>query len=102
MASRDRLKDGEETRALRKFLAEKLGDKNGYLAEIQKTRKDSIAVEDGDANELLKSLTQNLPMDSDLMKLLSQTLKLDQQTNGNHAKEGAFKGKEKTRRHAAL
>ena len=95
MASRDRLKDGEETRALRKFLAEKLGDKNGYLAEIQKTRKDSIAVEDGDANELLKSLTQNLPMDSDLMKLLSQTLKLDQQTNGNHAKKEHSKAKKK-------
>ena len=95
MASRDRLKDGEETRELRKFLAERLGDKNGYLAEIQKRRKDSIAVEDGDAKELLKSLTQNLPMDSDLMKLLSQTLKLDQQTNGNHAKKRQPKAKKK-------
>ena len=95
MASRDRLKDGEETRELRKFLAERLGDKNGYLAEIQKRRKDSIAVEDGDAKELLKSLTQNLPMDSDLMKLLSQTLKLDQQTNGNSQKQKRPKQKKK-------
>ena len=95
MASRDRLKDGEETRELRKFLAERLGDKNGYLAEIQKRRKDSIAVEAGDAKELLKSLTQNLPMDSDLMKLLSQTLKLDQQTNGNSQKQKRPKQKKK-------
>lgn len=87
MASRDRLKAGEETRELRKFLAERLGDKNGYLAEIQKRRKDSIAVESEDAKELLKSLTQGLPMDSDLMKLFSQTLKLDQQTNGNSPKK---------------
>lgn len=95
MASRDRLKDGEETRELRRFLAERLGNKNGYLAEIQKQRKDSIAVESGDAEELLKSLTQNLPMDSDLMKLLSQTLKLDQQTNGNRAKKRHPKARKK-------
>ncbi len=95
MASRDRLKDGEETRELRKFLAERLGDKNGYLAEIQKRRKDSIAVESEDAKELLKSLTQSLPMDGDLMKLLSQTLKLDQQTNGNSPKKKRPKAKKK-------
>ena len=95
MASRDRLKDGEETRELRRFLAERLGNKNGYLAEIQKQRKDSIAVESGDAEELLKSLTQNLPMDSDLMKLLSQTLKLDQQTNGSRSKKRHPKAKKK-------
>ena len=93
MASRDRLKAGEETRELRKFLAEKLRD--GRLAEIQKQRKDSIAVESEDAKELLKSLTQNLPMDSDLMKLLSQTLKLDQQINGNRAKKRHPKAKKK-------
>ena len=95
MASRDRLKDGEETRELRKFLAERLGDKNGYLAEIQKRRKDSIAVESGDAKELLKSLTQNLPMDSELMKLLAQTLKLDEQINGKSPKNKIPKAKKK-------
>ena len=95
MASRDRLKDGEETRYLRQFLAEKLGDKNGRLAEIQKRRKESIAVESEDAKDLLKSLAQNLPMDSDLMKLLSQTLQLDQQTNGNPQKKKRPKAKKK-------
>ena len=92
MASRDRLKDGEETRDLRKFLADKLGSKNGRLAEIQRMRKESISVESEDAKDLLKSLTQNLPMDSDLMKLLAQTLKLDERTNGKPKKD---KGKTK-------
>ncbi len=95
MASRDRLKDGEETRYLRQFLAEKLGDKNGRLAEIQKRRKESIAVESEDAKDLLKSLAQNLPMDSDLMKLLSQTLQLNQQTSHNPQKKKRPKAKKK-------
>lgn len=86
MASRDRLKDGEETRKLRKFLADKLGSKNGRLAEIQRKRKESISVESNDAKDLLKSLTQNLPIDSDLMKLLAQTLHFDNQTSGKPRK----------------
>lgn len=77
MASRDRLKDGEETRALRKFLAGKLGAKNGRLAEIQKRRKDSIAVESEDAKDLLKSFAQNFSRNTELLKLLEQTLNLD-------------------------
>ena len=79
MASRDRLKDGEETRALRKFLADKLGRKNGRLAEIQKRRKDTISVESRDASDLLKSVARNLPHNKALLKLLGQTLSLDQQ-----------------------
>ncbi len=80
MASRDRLKDGEETRALRKFLADKLGDKNGRLVEIQKRRKDSIGVESEDAKELVKSFARNLPRNKELLKLLGQTLSLDYPT----------------------
>src|SRR5690606_7717872 len=60
MASRDRLKDGEETRALRNFLAKRLGASNGRLAEIEKRRKDSISVDSGDTKELLRSFTKNL------------------------------------------
>ena len=77
MASRDRLKDGEETRALRKFLADKLGAKDGRLWEIQKRRKDSIAVESEDAKDLLKSFAQNFSRNEELLKLLDQTLNLD-------------------------
>ena len=85
MASRDRLKDGDKTRQLRKFLADKLGSKNSRLTEIQKQRKDSISVGSGDAKEMLKSLTQNLPMNPELMQLLDQTFKLDQR-NGRGKK----------------
>ena len=82
MASRDRLKDGEETRALRKFLADKLGAKNGRLWEIQKRRKDSIAVESEDAKDLLKSFAQNFSQNTELLKLLEQTLNLDMPPKG--------------------
>lgn len=78
MASRDRLKDGEDTSKLRKFLASKLGSKNGSLAQIEKRRKDSISVDSKDTTEMLKSFSKNLPMDSEMMKLLSQTFKLEE------------------------
>ena len=77
MASRDRLKAGEETNALRKFLADKLGGKNSRLSEIQKQRKDSIAVESEDAKDLLKSFARNFSRNEELLKLLDQTLNLD-------------------------
>ena len=86
MASRDRLKDGEETRALREFLRDKLGSKQGRLAEIEKQRKNAISVEGGDTTELLKSLANNLPMNPELMQLLSQTFKLNQ-GNGKQKKQ---------------
>ena len=77
MASRDRLKDGEETRMLRKFLADKLGAKGGRLWEIQKRRKDSISVESEDAKGLIKSFAQNFSQNKELLNLLEQTLNLD-------------------------
>ncbi len=91
MASRDRLKDGEETRALRSFLAKKLGAANGRLAELEKRRKDSLSVEESDTKEMLKSFTKNLPLNSDLMKLLGQTFKLEQTDEK--------KGKDKPKKH---
>lgn len=57
MASRDRLKDGEETKSLRKFLASKLSNKDSPLTEHEKRRKDSIITDSGDTKELLKSFT---------------------------------------------
>lgn len=78
MASRDRLKNGEETTQLRNFLAKNLGKKGSRLYEIEKQRKDSIAVDSGNTKELLKSFTKSLPMNSDLMRLLNQTFKIDQ------------------------
>lgn len=78
MASRDRLKQGDETAELRKFLAKNLGSKKGRLAEIEKRRKDSIAVDSGSTKDLLKDFTKELPMNSELMKLLNQTFKIEQ------------------------
>ena len=95
MASRDRLKDGEETRALRKFLADKLGAKNGRLAKIQKRRKNSIAIESEDAKDLIKSLAQNLSRNQDLLQLLGQTLNLDLQTKGNQKRNSNNSTKKK-------
>ena len=75
MASRDRLKNGEETRLLRHIVAEHL--KKGKLAEIEKERKNSISVDGGDTRKLLKDFTQNLPQNSELFKLLDDAFKLD-------------------------
>ena len=75
MASRDRLKHGEETALLRETVGKVL--LKSKLAEIFKRRKDSISFSGEDKNELLKSFTKNLPLKSELLKLLNQTFKLD-------------------------
>lgn len=87
MASRDRLKEGDETTQLRKFLASKLGSTKGRLGEIEKRRKDSISVDSKDTAEMLKAFSKNLPMDSALMKLLNQTFKLEQKDDKPKPKE---------------
>ena len=71
MASRDRLKDGSESRLLRRQLADLL--RSGRLKEVYKERKAAISVESKDTQELLRSLTQNLPFQDDLVRLLGQT-----------------------------
>ena len=80
MASRDRLKDGAESRSLRRKLAELLA--SGRLKDVHKERKASITVESGDAEELLRNLTRNLPIRDELADLLSQTFKLGDKRDG--------------------
>ena len=80
MASRDRLKDGEESRKLRQQLAHLLA--NGRLKDAHKERKASITVESKDAEELVRNITRNLPIRNDLAELLGQTFKLDDGRNG--------------------
>ena len=80
MASRDRLKEGVESRRLRRKLAELLA--NGRLKDIHKERKASITVESRDAEELLRNLTRNLPIRDELADLLSQTFKLGDKRDG--------------------
>ena len=76
MASRDRLKDGEETRALRDFLSKRL-KANDTLKDILKQRKQIGSYEQSDTKELLRSITKNLPLNDDIRKLLDNTLRLD-------------------------
>ncbi len=78
MASRDRLKGGDETIYLRSYLSAQLSKKDGRLAEIEKRRKQAVDIDtSSNTNDLIKSFTKNLPLDSDLMKLLGETFKLD-------------------------
>lgn len=76
MASRDRLKQGEEANALRDYLGKKL--RKSELDEINRRRKETIGLESEDTSELIKSFAKNLPKDSELFKLLQNTLKLEE------------------------
>ena len=77
MASRDRLKSGDDTAELRKRVAAAL--QKSELADIYKQRQNSISVEGGDAKDLLKAFSKELPFNKDLMRLLSQTFKIEAQ-----------------------
>lgn len=85
MASRDRLKDGAESRMLRRMLADLLSA--GRLKDIHKERKVAITVESNDAEELLRNVTRNLPIQDELAKLLSQTFKLEDERDGRKAEK---------------
>ncbi|MGD2090584.1 MAG: hypothetical protein PVH61_30710 [Candidatus Aminicenantes bacterium] len=76
MASRDRLKDSDESRRLREIVASTL--RKGRLNEIYKRRRDSITLDAVDTPDLLKSFTKELPLNNELMKLLDKTFKLDE------------------------
>ncbi len=84
MASRDRLKEGDEARELRDYLGKKL--RKSKLDDINRHRKESIGLDSEDTNELLKSFAKNLPKDSDLFKLLQNTLKLEEKKQENAKK----------------
>ena len=83
----------EETQQLRRYLATKSSAKDGRLNEIQKFRKQAVNIETStNTNQLLKNFTKNLPLNSDLMKLLGDTFKLDlkkekKDTKGNKKSE---------------
>jgi hypothetical protein len=85
MASRDRLKHGEETSILREKVAKVL--LKSKLTDIYKKRKDTISFAGEDKNELLKSFTKNLPLKSELLKLLNQTFKLEEKSEKRDDKE---------------
>ena len=92
MASRDRLKDGDESRLLRDQLTQLLS--KGRLGEIHKNRKAAITVESKDAEELVRNITRNLPIRNELAELLNQTFKIDDKRNGRR-KEKARETRQK-------
>lgn len=78
MASRDRLKNGDETQHLRHFLATKLAHKDGRLQEIVKRRKDSISFDSASTTqELVKNLSKNMPFDNQILDLLKQAYNIE-------------------------
>ncbi|MEO6719323.1 MAG: hypothetical protein ABIN67_03115 [Ferruginibacter sp.] len=93
MASRDRLKEGDESRELREYIGKKL--RKSKLDDINRHRKESIGLDSEDTNELLKSFAKNLPKDSDLFKLLQNTLKLEEKRDKEIKKPEQKKDKSK-------
>jgi len=93
MASRDRLKEGEEYRDLRDLLTKEL--KNSKLETIHKARKDSISVDSADTNDLIRSFTKNLPLNSDLLKLLNNTFDIEKEEEKKKRKKEHHKKEEK-------
>lgn len=92
MSDRERLKKGEEASLLRDYLGKKL--RKSQLEEINRRRKESIGLESEDTTELIKSFAKNLPKDSELFKLLQNTLKLEERKEKKKETEGK-KPKEK-------
>ncbi|MFD2939212.1 hypothetical protein [Flavobacterium notoginsengisoli] len=85
MASRDRLKNGAKSEELRDYIKKQLT--KSKLDEINKRRKDSIGLESEDTSELIKSFAKNLSKDSELFKLLQNTLKLEERTKDKPEKK---------------
>lgn len=95
MASRDRLKQGGESNALREYLGKKL--RKSQLDEVHKRRKDSIGFEGEDTTELVRSFAKNMPKDSDLFKLLQNTLKLEEKKDRKEKQEDKRPTKQETK-----
>jgi hypothetical protein len=80
MASRDRLKAGDKADEVRKHLRDML--LASELKEIAKRRKSSLNVDTGDAGQMLRDLTRNMPMNDALSRILRQTFDLPDQRPG--------------------
>ena len=75
MASRDRLKHGEESKRLRQFVAKTL--KSSKLKDIHRARRQVISVDGDDIQDMLSNLSKDLPLKDDLLALLNRTVKID-------------------------
>ncbi|MBX3354262.1 MAG: hypothetical protein KF724_01015 [Phycisphaeraceae bacterium] len=90
MASRDRLKSGGELHRLRDELGSML--RQSKLADINKRRKELLDLDSSQADDLVRSFAENLPLDSAMTHLLDQVFKL------NRADPRAKKDDEKRRK----
>ena len=79
MPSRDRFKNSKQMKSLRKKLGEKLS--SGRLREIYKARKDQLAYDSSDSEELLKQVAEDLPLQKEMRDLIKQTLELNEPGN---------------------
>lgn len=95
MASRDRLKAGEEADAIRKHLREML--LGSELKEISRRRKASLNLDSEDTGKMLRDVTRNLPMSEALTKILRQTFDLPSPDQSGSAKREPDK-KERAKR----
>ncbi len=76
MASRDRLKNGRETAALRKFISDRLQE--SQLKGLYQKRKNSIGSGFlGQGEDLVKEFSQTLKRNKDLWGLVSRTLRME-------------------------
>lgn len=94
MASRDRLKNGEESSRLRNLLTGILT--KGRLKEIHHEWQSSLTSHAESSDELLKDFSKNLPLNSDLMRLLNHAFNLDQKKGDAKKKSRKNPTKNKT------
>lgn len=76
MGSRDRMKSGAQTAALRAKIAEEL--RNSVLKEIHKEFKNAMTSSGEDASKLLKDVSKNLPLNPELTRLLKHTFTIEE------------------------
>ncbi|SFD76930.1 hypothetical protein [Salipiger profundus] len=81
MASRDRLKSGDKADTIRKHLRDML--LSSELKEISRRRKSSLGVDSGDAGQMLRDMTRNMPMNDALSRILRQTFNISEQRPGS-------------------
>jgi hypothetical protein len=96
MASRDRLKAGGELHWLRQQIADMLS--KSKLAEINKRRKEVLDLDSSQADDLVRSFADNLPLNSEMTKLLDQVFKLDR-SDPKAEKEGKQHKQKTTKKH---
>lgn len=90
MASRDRLKAGDQADAIRKHLRDMLS--GSELADIAKRRKSTLSMDDQDAGQMLRKLTRNLTINESLSRMLRQTFDIADRPAGKTEKPREERG----------